>query len=666
MPSVKGNASAHHITLDGIRASYISHFMGTWGNPHGQWTQSSGIMLVGEDHLMTRCLVAYSAGNGVSLYGYRHRIVDNVIHDVNYTGVHASGIFFNEAPGNTPGERIVPTDIEIGHNTLYRAGWGLIDGSNLYGSSNTQTSRVHHNYIDSPALQTKDVGGIRFVGHTKEPFLPRNTRVDHNVVRNCVAALGNPIYFDFNNDYVVDHNIVYDSNQGININEAGNLLVLNNTILSYAGGIGGVITGHKKQPHLAGVICRNNIVNHNITDEGKGKVDASYTADHNIENTDTTDMFVDPAHGDFRLKEGSKAIDAGQPMPPYTDGFKGEAPDLGALEFGGEDWTKTVGASWQVVKAPSRLAGKLSEGGTVTFTWEDNADNEKGYVIEVGYETGHPNGGWEYVVLARTNADATSWTGKVDRPWGAYFYRVRAERSHYSNVITLLSGRATPGTITFDVDQGYKVGPLSDHESWVSVSGQSGLQPNATEKGFVVVGDGEDKHVEVVGGGRIVATGGLDSQSDAFDPHKSRVRFSLDVGLKAMREADDKAEAAKIEVGGMNFWRSPGGAVATFVIAPDGAVKWAWKKFGQLDAPGEMVTLAGVFDLSAGEVTDLMLDGEPVEGKFTFKAKDTTFGHGLWQINGGEAGADNAVLLDNLTLEVLPPGQAGGGDATEQ
>lgn len=37
---------------------------------------------------------------------------------------------------------------------------------------------------------------------------------------------------------------------------------------------------------------------------------------------------------DFRLKNGSKAIDAGCLLPNITDGYTGDAPDLGALEYG--------------------------------------------------------------------------------------------------------------------------------------------------------------------------------------------------------------------------------------------------------------------------------------------------------------------------------------------
>ena len=37
---------------------------------------------------------------------------------------------------------------------------------------------------------------------------------------------------------------------------------------------------------------------------------------------------------DFGLKSGSAAVDRGVVLPNVTDGFAGQAPDLGALEFG--------------------------------------------------------------------------------------------------------------------------------------------------------------------------------------------------------------------------------------------------------------------------------------------------------------------------------------------
>ena len=41
-----------------------------------------------------------------------------------------------------------------------------------------------------------------------------------------------------------------------------------------------------------------------------------------------------PADFDFRLRPGSKAVDAGIRLPNINDDFTGRAPDLGAYETG--------------------------------------------------------------------------------------------------------------------------------------------------------------------------------------------------------------------------------------------------------------------------------------------------------------------------------------------
>jgi hypothetical protein len=50
---------------------------------------------------------------------------------------------------------------------------------------------------------------------------------------------------------------------------------------------------------------------------------------------DMTDpqRLYDPGRFDFRLKSGSVAVDAGVILPNITDGFTGQAPDLGAYEL---------------------------------------------------------------------------------------------------------------------------------------------------------------------------------------------------------------------------------------------------------------------------------------------------------------------------------------------
>ena len=48
----------------------------------------------------------------------------------------------------------------------------------------------------------------------------------------------------------------------------------------------------------------------------------------------TVQNLYDAKDLDFRLKPGSAAVDRGAVIPNITDGYSGNAPDLGALESG--------------------------------------------------------------------------------------------------------------------------------------------------------------------------------------------------------------------------------------------------------------------------------------------------------------------------------------------
>ncbi|TWU40150.1 hypothetical protein Q31b_34950 [Novipirellula aureliae] len=50
------------------------------------------------------------------------------------------------------------------------------------------------------------------------------------------------------------------------------------------------------------------------------------------------DKFVSAEKGDFRLVKGSAAIDQGIALPVMNGDYQGDAPDLGAYEYGGEEW----------------------------------------------------------------------------------------------------------------------------------------------------------------------------------------------------------------------------------------------------------------------------------------------------------------------------------------
>lgn len=65
-------------------------------------------------------------------------------------------------------------------------------------------------------------------------------------------------------------------------------------------------------------------------------LDAATLFASGLKAPDSNQKVFEPAKIDLRLKEGSPAIDAGEVLPNFNDGFAGKAPDLGALEFGQE------------------------------------------------------------------------------------------------------------------------------------------------------------------------------------------------------------------------------------------------------------------------------------------------------------------------------------------
>ena len=53
-----------------------------------------------------------------------------------------------------------------------------------------------------------------------------------------------------------------------------------------------------------------------------------------VQPPESNQTVFDAKIGDVRLKEGTGAIDVGEVLPGFNDGFVGKAPDLGAFEFG--------------------------------------------------------------------------------------------------------------------------------------------------------------------------------------------------------------------------------------------------------------------------------------------------------------------------------------------
>jgi len=115
---------------------------------------------------------------------------------------------------------------------------------------------------------------------------------------------------------------------------------------------------------------------------------SNYTASNNLDVTapPVDPLFVDPIALNFQLQSRSRAKDAGMVIHPYTDGFVGLAPDIGAFEYGAMPWTAGARAATNpyvraVPAAPAHLTARAA-GSAVTLAWQSNARNETTYLVE--------------------------------------------------------------------------------------------------------------------------------------------------------------------------------------------------------------------------------------------------------------------------------------------
>jgi hypothetical protein len=137
-------------------------------------------------------------------------------------------------------------------------------------------------------------------------------------------------------DWVIENNLVAtDHWHGITLMGADGCRVVNNTVVDLNDTDPGPpwirIVDHKDGRPSVDCLIRNNIAG--SIHDGDG-----VAADHNLATTDLEAVFVDPAARDYRLRDGSEAVDAGTTeLAPLSDiegtaRPRGEGVDLGAFE----------------------------------------------------------------------------------------------------------------------------------------------------------------------------------------------------------------------------------------------------------------------------------------------------------------------------------------------
>lgn len=317
--TINTSGSSTYCTFDGLNMKYLGH-----SENHAS---ICGLYL--RDHyVLKNSELAWDSFRMLTLYGNDIKVINNHLHDTAYTAHKGGGMIDCSVSTTSASAREL-----ISHNTMHDSGLMIL---HYPGAS----SIIEYNEMYNAQKLCRD-GGIVYVAN----FDAGNTVMRYNLLHGAPGGVGQKgapnqgLYIDnLNNGWIVHHNIIWDvPNMGIFVNRRHCLsLIFNNVFYGNNGGTtGGYFVGPANQDGEAGVRFYNNILN------GPPLRDVS-DMDFRF-NCYQDPKFVDMANGDFRLQSSSPARDKGILIPGVTDGYTGSAPDIGALEYGGTDWTQQVG-----------------------------------------------------------------------------------------------------------------------------------------------------------------------------------------------------------------------------------------------------------------------------------------------------------------------------------
>ena len=445
-------ANASNIVLDALQLKYVSHFINQAGDLQAQWAQSSGVILSGSDNVFKNGEIAWSAGSGIIVIGARNKVLNSRVHDTNYNVTEGGAIGL----GSTRFGGGASLDAEIAYNHVYNTGVDGIQFDGLRNSTASRTdirARIHHNLVHDTVLQSADSGGIKMVGADGHWV-----RIDHNVVYNTGGAQTPAhyvffgIYLDFTasttGGYIVDHNLVFETPIGININRTYNAEIYNNTLIQ-PGTVGRHSIGNDAGGTMNGVVIRNNLANR--AGRGLSGVGINSVLSNNVFTAvESTTWFVDPLNAalsnrNYALVSNAttlaNAIDRGVSVSPFDDPLTG-LPDLGAYEFGRPRWT-AGNLPVVVPAAPTSLAASVNRTTAISLQWLDNAFQESGYTIQRSTDG---TSGWS--VAGLVGANVTQFVDGNLAPATRYFYRVRATNTAGVSAWTNVANAQTiPGNI---------------------------------------------------------------------------------------------------------------------------------------------------------------------------------------------------------------------------
>jgi hypothetical protein len=456
--TINTDAGSSNDRIEGIDAQYLSQQM-TISNP---WAlqylpQTTGIIFNGANDLLQNSTIDYSSGCGVFLGGAGDAVQNCVIANTDYAAAEMAGIYVLGANAQATG------------NTVFNCGRSGIVVRVAPGAM------IMHNVVHDVGLQETDLGGI-YTFNTNGQGARFAYNDVYNVHTGGYGAAG--IFLDNNSaNFVVDHNLAWNCDFALKMNPVcSNDLICNNTL---AGTQDSVASSGNFD--MSGSVFSNDIFTAAV------QIATDATQSHDQYNA-ASSQFVNAAAGNYQLVSSSPAINAGMPIPPYTEGYIGSGPDQGAYEYGTAAWT--AGSSLPVLgapaapSAPGNPTAAVNSPASVSLSWAVSSGAVTAYHVERSSD-----GGASFTDIA-DDVQGTGYTDTSARAGTSYLYRVRAENagafSSYSSAVPVTTPlpmsevvTASPGaggiTLKQDADHRHIDWTLGATTAWVAINDPNGL-----------------------------------------------------------------------------------------------------------------------------------------------------------------------------------------------
>ncbi len=353
----------------------------------GNGGRRHGLNLQGNTNTVRGCVSRMNPGTAIRMAGGSGNVVeDTLILDAGYLGYDGAAL-------------IVEGAVRVAGNTVLNVG---AHGITVKGAG----AVVEHNRVGWFGGMVQDVAGINLFGGGNQG----GTEWRYNVVHNGLAPyldypghngslgirLDNGGAMPAGYNLVIHHNLVWNvTNSGLNVwgvrdaqLQSGDtqdnvaIRVYNNTCDGDM-----KLVGSSAEFRFTGVAVRNNIVTGTLTGTVAHALTEATILDNLLAapalagNLTGSAAFTHAAARDYTLAAGSPGIDAGGLLPPYTDGFAGAAPDIGAFETGTAAWFDSAAD----YVSPQAVAWRLAHFGAWRNTGDaaDLADPDRDGVVNL-------------------------------------------------------------------------------------------------------------------------------------------------------------------------------------------------------------------------------------------------------------------------------------------